>query len=154
MRRGTSATLRDRRWRRHALLLCYPPPQVSSSPSPNYNPNPTLTLTLILILTLILETPTLTPTPNPDPNPCPIATLSNVAALLPSTAVAHGGGVPRGLQRRRPRTRGRVAGRHGITRLRAGPTYYLRLTQLSTYALLTYSLPPTCLLLLYGLLYY
>ena len=83
VRRGTSATLRDRRWRRHALLLCYPPPQVSCSPSPNYNPNPTLTLTLILILTLILETPTLTPTPNPDPNRCPIPTLTLLLCYPP-----------------------------------------------------------------------
>ena len=42
VQRGTPAALRDRRWRRHALLLCYPPPQVSAHPHhhPHPHPNP------------------------------------------------------------------------------------------------------------------
>ena len=79
VQRGTPAALRDRRWRRHALLLCYPPPQVSLDPNPSPNPNPN---------------PSPNPNPNPDPSPDPKPNQAMQAPLNQHQRHAAAGGAP------------------------------------------------------------
>ena len=71
VQRGTPAALRDRRWRRHALLLCYPPPQVSPDPDPDPGPNPS-------------------PSPSPSFNPNPYLKQRLVDSELRSVETQQG----------------------------------------------------------------